>query len=194
MAFSKHALSDPHTTVDRERLLTLSAGKLQPARDWQEVQNMDSFTSGSDERSKRLTFTHEQTPACDEFRRLHLARYIKLQMSVLANPAYFPPTIQDLVGDWRLQPPSSASGFRFNLVSRSGRVQGATGIFVGLASPDFVRRLMDDLLRAWNKPEETRRLVIWYETANAIRYLHPPLFSITDAGELPASITRSGTS
>jgi len=155
---------------------------------------MDSFTAGPDERSKRLTFTHEQARASDDFRREHLARYIKLQMSVLPNPALFPPTIQDLIDDWSLQPPSAASGFRFNLISRSGRVQGATVMFLGLVSADFVQRLMDDLLRAWDKPEETRRLVIWYESPNAIRSLHPPLFSITDGIELPASITRSAPS
>jgi hypothetical protein len=189
-----YCLCDPHTTVDRERLLTLSAGKLRPARDWHEVGHMDSFTTYPDERSKRLTFTHEQAQASDDFRRQHLARYIKLQMSVLPNPAHFPPPIQDLIGDWRLQPPSAASGFRFNLISRSGRVQGATVMFLGLVSDDFVQRLMDDLLRAWDKPEEMRRLVIWYESPNAIRCLHPPLFSITDGIELPASITRSASS
>jgi len=92
-----YCLCDPHTTVDRERLLTLSAGKLRRSRDWHEVRNIDSFTAGPDERSKRLTFTHEQAQASDDFRREHLARYIKLQMSVLANPAHFPPTIQDLL-------------------------------------------------------------------------------------------------
>ena len=183
----------PHKAVDRERLLTLSAGKLRRARDWHTVRNMDSFKAEADERSKRLTFTHEQAQASDEFRRGYLRRYIKLQMTVLANPANFPPTIQDLVGDWSLQPPSTTDGFRFNLVSRSARVQGATAIFLGLESPDSVHRLMDDLLRAWDKPEETRRLVIWYESPIAILCLHPPLFSITNGIELPASITHSTT-
>lgn len=184
----------PHKAVDRERLLTLSAGKLRRARDWHTVRNMNSFTAEADERSKRLTFTHEQAQASDEFRREYLRRYIKLQMTVLANPANFPPTIQDLAGDWSLQPPSTTQGFRFNLVSRAGRVQGATAIFLDLESPDFVQRLEDDLLRAWDKPEETRRLVIWYEVPNAIRFIHPPLFSITDGIESPASITRTATS
>jgi hypothetical protein len=184
----------PHTAVDRERLLTLSAGKLRRARDWHTVRNMESFTTEADERSKRLTFTHEQAKASDDFRREYLRRYIKLQMNVLAKPANFPPTIQDLVGDWTLHPPRDTSQFRFNLVSQTGRVQGATAIFLGLESPDVARRLLDDLLRAWDKPEETRRLVVWYEEApNTVRFLHPQLFSITDGIEPPATYTRPTT-
>jgi hypothetical protein len=188
-----YCLNATHTTLDRERILTLSAGKLRGARDWHKVRNMDSFAAEDNERSKRLTFTHEQAQASVTFRREHLANYIKLQMTVLANPSHFPPTIQDLKGDWTLQPPNVANGFRFNLVSRSGQVQGATAIFLGLVPPDVVRRLMDDLLRAWDKPEETRRLVIWYESPNEIHCSHPPLFSITDGIESPASISRSAT-
>jgi len=180
-------LNTPHTTVDRERLLTLSAGMLRRMRSWHNVRNMDSFTAEADERSKRLTFTHEQAPASNDFRRSHMARYITLQMNILADPTNFPPTIQDLSGDWKLQPPQATDGFRFNLLSRSGQVQGATAIFIDLVPPAFAEQLKDDLVREWGQIE-TRRLVIWYRFQNAIRCIHPPLPSITDDSEPPASI------
>lgn len=186
-----YCLNAPHSSVDRERLLTLSAGKLRAARDWHLVHKMDSFIAERDERSKRLTFTHEPAAASNDSRRDHLARFVKLQMTVLADPANFPPTIQDLRGDWRLQPPR-ADGFRFNLVSVSGHAQGATAIFVGLEPPDTVQQLMDDLVREWGKIE-TRRLVIWHEFQNRIVPNYQPLPSITDDAESPASITRPAT-
>lgn len=43
----------PHTSVDRERLFTLSAGKLRPLPNWHAVREVDSFLAESDERSKR---------------------------------------------------------------------------------------------------------------------------------------------
>jgi hypothetical protein len=188
-----YCLNAPHTAVDRERLLTLSAGKLRAARDWHMVTNMDSFVAERDERSKRLTFTHEPAAASDDFRRDHLARYIKLQMTVLAEPANFPPTIQDLRGDWQLQPPRAADEFRFNLVSCTGRAHGATAIFLGLVPPDSAQRLKDNLVHAWADVSKTRRLVVWYEYQNAIRHTDQPLPSITDDSELPASIVRAVT-
>ena len=187
-----YCLNAPNTTVDRERLLTLSAGKLRMEQDWYNVRKMESFMADVDERTKRLTFTHEQADASNGFRRDHLKRYIKLQMTVLRDPANFPPTIQDLRGDWQIQPPRAADGFRFNLVSLTGRACGATGIFVGLEPPNFVQQLMDDLIRTWGKLE-SRRLVIWYEFQNTIRFAHPPLPSITDDLEIPASIAREVT-
>jgi hypothetical protein len=180
----------PNTMLNRERLLTLSAGKLRRTRDWHHVRNMDSFTAETDERSKRLTFTHEQAPDSNNFRHNHLARYITLQMNVLTDPTNFPPTIQDLRNNWRLHPPGTEDDFRFNLVSQNGQTQGATAIFVDLEPPDFVHQLKNDLIRTWGKIE-TRRLVIWYRYQNTIRCMHPAPPSITDDLELPASIAGS---
>jgi hypothetical protein len=183
----------PHTAVGRERLLTLTAGKLARKSDWHKVRNMDSFMTEADARARRLTFTHEQVQASDEFRREHLRRYIKLQTTVLADPNNFPETIQDLRGDWQMQTPRESNGFRFNLASASGNSSGATAIFVGLEPPDRVQQLMDDLVRAWGKIE-TRRLAIWYEFQNSIRCMCLPLPSIVEDSEPPASIARSTTS
>jgi len=185
-------LSAAHTALDRERLLTLSAGKLRRTRDWHKVRNMDSYTAEVNERSKRLTFTHEQAAASNEFRCVHLARYITLQMNILTDLENFPPTIQDLKGNWKLQPPQPADEFRFNVVSRSGQAQGATAIFVDLEPPDYANQLKDELVREWGKIQ-TRRLVIWYRYQNGIRYVHPPLPSITDDLEPPASVASPGT-
>jgi hypothetical protein len=178
------------TSVARERLLTLSAGRFRPARDWHVVRKIPSFVAEADERTKRLTFTHEAAAESQEFRHSHIEAFIKLQKTILSNPANFPPTIQDLSTNWRLHPPQAEHDFRFNLRPDTGASQGATAIFVGMKPPDVVEKLMDDFTLAWGKVE-TRRLVIWYEIHNAIRYFHAPVPTITDDLEPPASIARA---
>jgi len=181
---------DVFTAVDRERLLTLSAGKFEPEVDWHEIQKLGSFVAEQDERTKRLTFVQEQSIDSVEFRNEHLSRYITLQQTIIPNAVDFPPTIQDLKDDCELKPPFKEDGFRFNLKSKSGKAQGATGIFVGLQPPNYVKELQDKLETAWKK-ENVRRLVIWYEHRGTIECSHPPLASISDDSEHPASIIRS---
>lgn len=182
-----YCIGVPHTVLDRERLLTLTAGKMRKIKEWHEVRNMDSFTTEHDERSKRLTFTHEQANASKDFRQEHLSRYVTLQMDILQIASNFPETIHDLRGDWRLQPPR-ADDFRFNLVCAGGQQkQGAIAIYVGVAPPETVKQLKDELIRAWGRVE-TRRLVIWYSYENIFQNEHTPLPLVTDDQEPPASI------
>lgn len=184
----------PYTALDRERLLMLAAGNLpnlRSERRWHHVQNLDSFRAERDERSKRMTFTHEQAADSTTYRQQCLGRFIALQMAILADPANFPVTLHDLRGDWQLRPPRSDDGFRFNLFSRSGQNPNATAIFLGLVPAENVRRLRDDIVRASEKPEHTRRLVIWYQVQNAFRATEPPTPTITDDSELPDSYARS---
>jgi hypothetical protein len=183
-----YCVHPPISSVDRERLLTLAAGHLRPAPDWHLVENIPSFIAEPDERTKRLTFTHEQAADSLAFRHSHLAAFIKLQMTILPNAANFPPTIQDLSGNWRLRPPRTDDGFRFNLGPHTGIAHGATAIFLGMVPPDVVQKMKDDLIRAWGKLE-TRRLVLWYEFQHAIRHVHPAVFNITDDLEPPGSIS-----
>ncbi len=183
----------PTNAVDRERLLTLTSGQLRTARDWHMVRHIPAFVAEADERTKRLTFTHEAAAESQEFRRLHVSAFIKLQRTVLPNPANFPPTIHDLSANWRLHPPCAEHDFRFNLSPSDGPSQGATAIFVGLMPLNEVEKLKDDLTRAWGKIE-TRRLVLWYEAQNAIRHVHAPVPTITDDLEPPASIAAPDAS
>jgi hypothetical protein len=183
--------------IERERLLTLSAGRFEPALDWYRVEKMDSFIAEADERSKRLTFVHEQNNASVEFRYDHLTRYKKLHDVILPNPANFPSSIEGLKNNWQLQPPAKSNQFRFNLVGRSGNIPGATVLFVGQRPVDYVRRLRDKFVKAWRNEdnergeEKIRRLVIWYEdTAGAIKSEAQPLATFTDDPELPTSITK----
>jgi hypothetical protein len=184
----------PHNAIDRERLLMLAAGNLpdlRPELKWHQVHNLDSFRSERDERTKRLTFTHEQAPDSATYRQQHLGRFIILQMVILADPANFPRSLHDLRGDWQLRPPRSDDGFRFNLYSRSGLKQGATAIFLGLVPIENVRRLRNDIARAWEKPEYIRRLVIWYQVQNSFHSVESSTPTITDDSELPDSYARS---
>jgi len=178
------------TSVDRERLLTLSAGKFEPAVDWHEVQNLGSFAAEQDERTKRLTFVQEQSAESVGFRNEHLTRYITLQKTIIPDADQYPPNIEDLKGDCELSPPSSADQFRFNLKSTSGKRQGATGIFLDQQPPDEVEKLKGKFIAEWSR-ENTRRLVLWYRHGETIKYSYPPLASISDDGEHPASIIRS---
>jgi hypothetical protein len=184
--FSQNA---PHTAVDRERLLTLSAGYLKPRRDWHNVRNMDSFTAEADERTKRLTFTHEPAVESNNFRNECLARFIRLQMAVLTNPVNFPANISDLVGNWRFEPPRVEDGYRFNVVNQTNGDLRATAIFVGLQPRHAAEALKGNLIREWGV-SETRRLVIWYEDHQSIRVIPPSPPNFTDDSEPPDSIAR----
>ena len=65
---------DPlYTAVDPGASVDPFGGR--PIRDWHEVRNMDSFTAEADERSKRLTFTHDADVTSDEYRRNQFARF-----------------------------------------------------------------------------------------------------------------------
>ena len=181
------------TSVDRERLLTLSAGKLDPHIEWYKVEKLGSFVAEQDERTKRLTFVQEQSTDSVGFRNEHMSRYITLQQTIIPNISFFPATIEDLKGDCEFKPPSRADDFRFNLKSKSGGAQGATGIFLDLQPRSYVEELRDKFIAAW-KLENVRRLVIWYRHEGKIKYTHPPIASISDDSEHPASIARNETS
>jgi hypothetical protein len=181
--------SPPHTPIDRERLLTLSSGKLLPRVDWHRLDLLPSFMAASDERSQRLTFTHEPVAESREFRAAHLERFVKLQMYVLTDISNWPHSIADLRDEWRLEPPTAATNFRHNLVSASGNAPGATVMYLALESPAAAAELRDSLISAWGA-EHTRRLVIWHEAHNAIQTLTPPVPTIGDDDDHPASFTR----
>ncbi len=179
-----------YTSVDRERLLTLSAGKLEPDQKWHAIENLRSFKAEQDERTKRLTFVQEQSAESVEFRNDHLTRYITLQKTIISDPNQYPPNIEDLKGDCELTPPGNTNDFRFNLKSKSGTRQGATGIFLDQQPPDEVENLKGKFIAEWGR-DKTRRLVLWYRHDEVIKCSHPPLPSISDDGEHPASIVRN---
>jgi hypothetical protein len=178
------------TSLDRERLLTLSAGKLEPSLNWHDVQNLPSFQAEQDERTKRLTFVQDQSADSVSFRNEHLTRYITLQKTIIPDNQHYPPNIEDLKGDCALTPPSARDEFRFNLKSKSGSGQGATGIFLDQQPRDEVQKLEDKFVAKWGRAK-SRRLVLWYRHGDTIKYSHPPLASISDDGEHPASIVRN---
>lgn len=157
----------PYTAVDRERLFTLSSGKLKPSIDWHKVREIESFIAWGDERSKRLTFPHEGSQSSRDFRKSYLERYFELQTSILTTPQYFPSTIQDLIGTWKLQPPSESDKFCYNLVDQAGQFAKATAIFIGSDSRAVALNLKNNLISAWGE-EHTRRLVVWYKDQGTI--------------------------
>jgi hypothetical protein len=197
-SFGNLALNNCTTVVDRERLLTLSSGKLEPALDWHKVEKLNSFVAEADERSKRLTFAQEQNIDSVNFRYDHLSNYIRLQNVILPNEANFPPNILDLSGNWQLRPPQENSAFRFNLDGVSAGTPRATAIFVGHRPLSYVLELWDKFDKAWRNKEnergeeKARRLVIWYEDAEGNPgHVYKPLATFTDDPELRTSITKS---
>jgi hypothetical protein len=179
----------PHTSVDRERLFTLSAGKLQPLLDWHAVREIDSFVAESDERSKRITFTHEDGTPSRTFRHSYLERYIELQTSILTKPENFPDAIGDLSGNCKLQPPNASSDFRFNLIGLTGDPQGATAIYIGSESREAALQLKDNLMHTWGQ-EHTRRLVIWYKEQDKFGHTSMPTPGITDHATPPGPLAN----
>lgn len=177
----------PATALDRERLLVLSAGQLDRSRNWHEVKALPSFIAAVDERSQRLTFTHEDDPISKDYRNRHLSAFVKLQLAILADPANYPPPIHDLRGVAQMRLPSAAEGYRFNLGSKIAGVAGATAVFLGAVPPADARKLRDDLVREWSL-EKTRRLVIWYENAGKLECRHQAEPDFTTGSEPPGSI------
>ena len=192
-------LDHDFNSVDRERMLTLSAGTLNPISRWYEVDKMQSYIAEADERTKRLTFVHEENEDSRTFRNVHITRFIRLQ-SILADSANFPETMLDLRGQYRLIPPRKADDFRFNIVNSSTNDGGATVMFVGTKRPEEVRELREKISLAWGQRQDTlieersRRLVIWYEhPVNGLSCEYQPLPEITDDSEVPSSITGVGS-
>ena len=146
-----YCLDESHTSVDRERLLTLSSALMAMRKDWYDVKSLDSYNAESDERSKRLTFTHEVQIASREFRDKCMARFVALQNEVLCNPGLFPPQLGDISNDCKLSPPKGKNGFRFNLASRTAGKPVATGMFLGDSDKRKASRLKDSLVTGWQK-------------------------------------------
>jgi hypothetical protein len=191
-------LDDHATPVDRERLLTLCAGTLNTAPDWHNVENIQSFVSEADERSKRLTFVHDENLDSRAFRNEHFVRFIELQTIFLSDQANFPPNIIDLRGNYKISFPTDATQFRCNVVDGTTGENGATVVYLGTQPASEAKLFYQRLRSGWGKrygrmrEELVRRLVVAYKDAQGIvRAEHPPLGSITDDSESPESISRT---
>ncbi len=189
-----YCLAAPNTPLARERLFMLSAGKLQNLahRDgWHHVRNLDSVEAEADERSKRITFTHEEAPDSRDYRQIMLGRFITLQLSILANPDNYPDNIRDLRGDCRLEPPTAATHFRSNLASQSGTKARATGVFLGQVPAADAAKLRDEIIAAWSQADKpVRRLVVWYDRHGQFHHAAAPLPSFLDGTEPPTSFIK----
>jgi hypothetical protein len=188
----------PHTVVDRERLFMLSTGNVRTpdeAQGWHHATNLHSFEAESDERSKRLTFTHEAAPPSMAYRHEHLGRFIELQAAILANAANYPPNIQDLAGDYRMVPPQAPTGYRFNLESPSLQKAPATVVFLGTVPSGHAVSVYDNIVHLWGGVEKARRLVVWYRDGNGtLKFASPPLPTINDDSEPATSIAKGAGS
>jgi hypothetical protein len=196
-AFEPHCdycTAPPHTVVDRERLFMLSSGNVPIPNGtvgWHHATNLHSFQAESDERSKRLTFTHEMNPASVEYRHLYLGRFIELQNAILANAGNYPPNIQDLAGDHRMVPPRSVTDYRFNLESLSGQKAPATAVFLGQVPPDYAALVYDRIVQQWGGIDKARRLVVWYRDGQGtINATLPPVPTFSEDSEPATSITK----
>jgi len=190
-------LDSKYSALDRERLVAISTGTLIPQKRWYHISDLDSYTAESDERSKRFTFTHEETRESKAFRRKCMLRFIALQKEILAEPNLFPPQIEDLRNDCVLKPPQKLTDYRINLTSKSGAAQGATVMFIGDEQQREAKQLRDSLMAKWGENEKDpemgtliRRIVVWYRENSAIKSVHTPTPMIDDTLETPTTITR----
>jgi hypothetical protein len=183
-----------YTVVDRERLFMLSTGTLLIPHEqagWYHVTNLDCFKAETDERSKRLTFTQENSVPSVSYRHDHLGRFVTLQSAILTEGTSYPPNIADLKADWKVVPPRQATNFRFNLESLSGTKAPATGVFVGSVPPGHATRVRDDIIRMWGGIEHARRLVVWYQDPQAaFKSVQSPLPTFMDDSEPPTSYSK----
>ena len=178
----------PNTPTDRERLFTLSSGCLVPEEGWHQVSKIDSFRAEDDERSKRFTFLQETAHASVTFRQHYLSLYVELHIAILPNENLFPPNIENLRNDWRIEPPKAHTDFRFNLFGNHDQA-GATAIFVGIRPQGYAEQIRDQFIANWGR-DKTRRLVVWYQTEGIVRYSVPPVPDYTEGSDHPAAINR----
>ena len=197
-AFESHCdycTAAPHTVVDRERLFMLSSGNVpipNKAAGWHHLTNLHSFGAEPDERSKRLTFTHEVNPDSVDYRYQHLGRFIELQTVILANRNNFSSTnIHDLADDNRMVPPRSTTDYRFNLESLSGQKAPATVAFLGQVPRHHAALVYNSIVQKLGGKAKARRLVVWFRDGQGgLDSALPPVPTITEDSEPATSISK----
>ena len=155
--------------LDKERLLTLSCGKISSTRDgksnWHDLKQLDFFKVADSEIIKRITFAHDDTREAEEHRSKVVVRFSELDRTVIRNPSNFPDCIKDLRDNSHIGFFSGESTIKYNCnlfpVNGGSRNAPATVAFLGTTTEKIARKMFD-LIASWMEEYLVKRLVIWY--------------------------------
>jgi len=179
---SGHAKDELKQIADRspievERVLALSAGKIEHGDDWHDVRRLDSFVIDASEVIRRITFCQDtDTHAC-EFRVARLKRCGRL-WDILTTDDRLPPALADIKDGFRLE--WSLASPHQNAISAKG--QRATVIYMGEESSaaqieETAKTVAENLRRAFPDPDENllarQRLAVWFRENEEIALCDP---------------------
>jgi hypothetical protein len=159
--------------LEAERVLALSAGKIDQASDWYLVRHLDSCVLEATEIIRRITFCQDTNEQARDFRVGRLRRFGRL-WEILKTAEELPPALADL-----------REGFRFewsenfphqNAISAGGR--RATVIYMGeeysSAQLEIIaKKAAEYLHRASSNADKSisarQRLAIWFRDGNQVK-------------------------
>ena len=155
--------------LEKERLLTLSCGKISDQRDgknnWHDLKQLDFLKVADDEIIKRITFAHDNDTEARDHRNKIVLRFSELSKAIIKNPANFPDCVKDLQNNSHLGYFSNDSTIKYNcnLFPRNddSRNAPATVVFLG-NSTEKIARKMFDYIASWIGMYLIKRLIIWY--------------------------------
>jgi hypothetical protein len=146
--------------INKERLLALSAGRVEGAQEWYTAESMTSYRVGEDEVMQRGIVVQDPCPEAMRKRLRRLARFRDLRNTIVPDGSNFPRPIQDLAGDCEISYPDAGGEYHYNLWKRD-HSRSATVAFVGISTFMEAKRSFDKIYEA--VPITARsRVVVWY--------------------------------
>lgn len=154
------------SVVDKERLVSLSIGKIKVKADdriWHTVDKLHTFFLEEDEIIRRLTFT--QDDAGEETRLNYLEFIDQLNTIITTRPDLFSPNHFSFTDscDAAMFTGAPRFNYKYNLVTRDGRHK-ATVAYIGRGSLDKAEKVLKSLWEIFEENDESRKLaIVWYK-------------------------------
>lgn len=168
--------------LDRERLLALSTGQIDDSQGipWYSPLAIKFFRINQDEIVRRLTFF--QDPDEDaKAARIHILHcYWYLLNSILQDETKIPACISDLFNNHQVKYPWKDGHFQFN-ICREDQAGPAAVVYLGPSTFAIANKVADRM--AGILKEDSKRLVIWYQHGDEIKWISPPMPQIDDEVE-----------
>jgi hypothetical protein len=175
--------------TNKERLLALTAGRIEGAQEWYTPEALASFRVGEDEVMQRGIVVQDPCPEAMRKRLRRLARFRDLRNTIILDVGNFPRPIQDLAGDCEISYPDAGGEYHYNLWKRD-RSRSATVAFVGISTFPDAKRSFDKIYEA--VPLTARsRVVVWYIEGLQVRSISEDASHIAhDVAADPRSIWK----
>lgn len=156
--------------LEKERLLTLSCGKISGKRDgkgnWHDLKQLEFFKVNDSEIIRRITFAHDDAPEAEEYRNEIVLRFSELNRTIIRNPGNLPDCVKDLRDNSHIGYFSRENTIKYNCnlfpVNGGSRNAPATVAFLGRSTEKIAEKTFNRIAD-WIGEYFIRRLVIWYQ-------------------------------